>query len=149
MATARDIEKDIETAVKAVIVAQLATDGIMGVRVDALTLGAPGEENTKPYIFVMCQPVQKQGFGGTDSTYNTAIAIQIQTAHLTSEDRRATNLINILGSVGYALDNADFTAQTARIGSLQIRRQGGNYDFEDSTNEVTIQCDALICGTKS
>ena len=143
----RDVEKDIENAVKAVLEAQIDADGIMGVTFRTLTGGAPGEEPQKPYVFIACRPLNYKG-GGTDQ-WDGELSIDIHTQHLTSYDRDATGLVEIMGSVAYALDYNDFSASTERVGAVNLRRTGGSYDFDKSHNIATIDVTIIkACNSK-
>lgn len=143
----RDIEADVEQAVVQAINAQLQADGITGVDVDSLTSGSSGEEHRKPYAFVMCRPLSHQG--ASTEQWSGDLAIEIMTKHLTGRDRTAATLVNIMGSIAYALDFDNFSQYTERVGALQLRRTGGSYDFEDSTNTVTLDVDIIkACGSK-
>lgn len=143
----RAIENDIETAIKLVIEDRLIVDDITGVDVDTLTNEAPGEEHRKPYIFVMCRPVTHMG-GKTDQ-WSGQVAIEIQTKHLNNRDKNASNLVNLLASVGYALDYGDFSTKATRLNSIQLRRIGGDYTFEESMNSATIDVEIVkACGEK-
>jgi len=143
----RAVENDIENAVKAVIEAQLITDGVVGVTVDGLTLGAPGVEPKKPYVFVVCRPLEHKG-GNTDQ-WMGELAIDIHTLHLNTRDRTAADLTNIMASVAYAIDYGDFSAQATRLNAIQLRRTGGEYTFDDSMNQCTIDVSVIkACGSK-
>lgn len=145
--TVRAVENDIETAVKAVIEAQLVTDGISGVTVDGLTLGAPGVEPKKPYVFIACRPLEHKG-GQTDQ-WMGELQVDIHTLHLNTRDRDAADLVNIMASVAYAMDYGDFSAQTTRLNALQLRRTGGEYTFDESMNQCTIDVSVVkACGSK-
>jgi hypothetical protein len=143
----KDVEKDIEHAIEACINARLATDGVAGVSSNTLLTGAPGEEPNYPYIFVMCRPLAHRG-AGTDQWTGDA-SVEIMTKHQTPKDRDATTMAQILGSVAYALDYDNFSTHTQRISSLALRRTGGSYTFEGSTNICSIDIEIIkACGQK-
>jgi len=141
------IEADVEQAVVAVIKAQLVADGVHGIDVRAITLGSPGDEAVYPMIHVACSPVQHRGANIKDWTGQ--VVVHIQTKHLTGRDRDASTLVSLLGSVGYALDFGDFSAKANILNSIHVIRQIGDYTFGDSSNEVNLPCNLLLCGLKS
>lgn len=143
----QDVENDIELAVKAVLTAQLATDGITGVSIDNLTSGSPGDVPVKPYVFIACRPLMHMG-AGLDQ-WSGDLSIQIMTKHLEGKDADAATLVDIMGSVSYALDYGNFSAQTTRLNSIALRRTGGDYQFEESENMVNLDVEIIkACGSK-
>lgn len=144
----REVEKDVELALMEGIKERLAADGVTGVEVDALLHGAPYDEPNYPYVFVMCQPLTHKG--GTLNSWSGQASIEIKTKHITTEDRDASNMAQILGSVAYALDFDSFSTHTQRVNAVHVRRNGGNYVFDGSTNEVQISVEIVeACGQKS
>ena len=142
----RGIEADVEQAVVEVIKDQLIADNLGGVSVNAITLGSPGEEPVYPYVHVACRPATHKGAMVKDWTAD--LSISIMSKHLTGRDRSATGAVDILDSVGYAMDFGDFSAKAVRVNSIHVRRTGGSWEFENSTNTVNIDAVVLICGNK-
>lgn len=142
----RGIESDVEQAIVKVIKAQLIADNLGTVSVNSITLGAPGDEPVYPYVHVGCRPAAHKGALIKDWT--TEVSISLRTRHLTGRDREATTLVDLLDSVGYALDFGDFSAQALRVNSIQVRRIGGSWEFEDSANIVNIDATVIVCGSK-
>jgi len=140
-------EKDIENAIVTVLSAQITADGHTGVNVRAITLGSPGDERDYPLVHVACAPLEHKGAGVKEWRGN--VVVNIQTKHITDRDRTATTLVSLLGSVGYALDFGDFTAEANVLNSINVRRTTGDYEFSDSTNEVNIPCEIIACGLQT
>lgn len=140
----RGVESDAEQAIVNVIKARLITDGISA-HVDGLTLGAPGQEPQMPYVFVMVRPAQHRG--SAIGQWTADASIEIRTQHLDGRDRDGSMLTKLFESVAYACDFDNFTAQATRLYSINVRRTGGDYAFEESTNMVSISCELILCGS--
>lgn len=145
--TVRAVENDIEQAMVTTIENQLSADGITGVSVNGFSLGSPGEEPSKPYVYVACRPLNYGG-GGTIQWSGVAM-VQVMTQHLEDYDRDATTMNQIFQSVAYALDFGDFSANSTRVNSIALRRTGGEYEVAQSTNSVTLDVEIIkACGVK-
>ena len=145
--TVRAVELDIERAVMLAIQDQVAADGIVGVNFNTLLSGAPGQEPEYPYVYVMCEPLTHMG--GTLNQWEGTISVEIRTKHTTGNDRDAATLGDIFSAVAYTIENADFSTKTERVASLQLRRTGGGYFFEEATNTLEVSAEIVkACGSK-
>ena len=143
--TLRGVEKDIEQAVAARITTTLATDGITA-RVGTFTGGMLGEENSKTAVLVTCAPLE---YGGAGVTYWIgSLEIVCETSHLTPNDRDGTDLADLVESIAFMLDQSyDYSTELNVLGSLSLRRVGGEHDISDSTNMTLISVDIIrACG---
>lgn len=140
---AKGIESIIEAGFKSMIEAQLAFDGFSDVRVDTITNGMPGDEMEKPFVWIGCAPVEHKG-GGLNQWMGNA-EVRIRTAHLTGKDRDGATLVELLASVGYALDYGQMNP--SGLNSVAWRRLQGDWEFADSTNGVNIPIEIIsACG---
>lgn len=140
---AKGVEAIIEAAFKGLIESQLSTDSITGVRVGTITGGIVDEEMTKPFIWIGCAPVEHKG--GSLNQWTGQVEVRIRTAHLTRKDRDGATLVELLGSVGYALDYG--TASPTGLNSIAFRRLQGEWEFADSSNGVNIPVEIIsACG---
>ena len=136
----KGIEAIIEAGLKTLIETQLTADEITGVRVDTITNGIVEDEMVKPFIWVGCAPVEH--LGASNHQWTGQVEVRIRTAHLTGKDRDAATLVELLASVGYALDFGSVPT-SGGINSIAIRRLQGEWEFADSTNGVNIPVEII------
>jgi hypothetical protein len=154
------IEKDVEKALRASIVAKLTTDSIAvkttpsgaGTSVTTWTGeethtdgGADRTTADPPLINIVCDPVDVKKAG---SVWEATVSIEIRTQAATAKDRTAVFLASLVSSVGACLDYTDHSTHTERVASLRTIRNGGSHESGDH-NVTYITCRALICGTKA
>jgi hypothetical protein len=153
------IEKDVEKALRASIVARLTADGITvktssvaGTSVTTWTGaqthtdgGNTRETADPPLVNIVCDPVEVIKAG---SVWESVVSVEMRTQAATGKDRTATALAALVQSVGACLDYTDHSAHTEKVASLRTIRTGGSHEAGDH-NVTYITCRALICGTKA
>jgi len=158
MAAILGVEKDVEKAVHAALIAARTS----GTNAAALALVTAANyvtflnanksatesptEPSYPYVVIECLPVTFKGKNA--SQYDGTLEVAVHTSMGANKDASRQDLATIAAAVANVLDTAAFGVYTSSIKSLELIREGGSNEKYENSSAILFTCRLMACGNK-